>query len=164
MNLKRFLICSLASLTLCTTPQIFANELATSSIEEQQTNEISYEIVETEVENEYVLKPIVRNTYSINTGQKTKTLSAGDDVLHTFDNDALIGKHKKCKVTIITNPGLKLKVTLINRDTGLTIDSTEFSGTGDFTFALDSGLANYKIYIGNKSSVQGQIKYSIKSS
>ncbi|KEF36623.1 hypothetical protein M670_04185 [Schinkia azotoformans MEV2011] len=168
INLKKLLICSLASLTFCATPAVFANDLDASSIGEKQISEISYEIVETENENEYLLQPIVSNGVSINsinTGEQTKTLAAGADTYYIFDNDALFGFHKKCKVTIIKNPGLNLKVTLINRDTGVTVDSTNFyGGTGEYTFNLDSDLADYKIYIGNKSSESGQIKFSIKSS
>lgn len=165
INLKKLLICSLASLTFCTTPSVFASDLVASSMEEQQLSEVFYEIVETENENEYLLQPIVSNGISINsinTGEVTKTLAAGADTYHTFDNSAFFGNHKKCKVTIIKNPGLDLKVTLINRDTGATVDSTNIED--EHTFNLDSGLADYKIYIGNKSKVSGQIKYSIQSS
>lgn len=164
MKLRKLFLCSVAALTLCATSSVFASELVPASIE-TQSNEVAYTIVETEIEGEYVLQPVIDNTRSINTGEVTKTLAKGADTYYIFDNDALIGRHKKCTVTIIKNPGLDLKVTLINRDSGSTVDSTYFyGGTGTYTFSLDSGLADYKIYIGNKSNTSGQIKFSIKSS
>lgn len=164
MKLRKLFLCSVAALTLCATSSVFANDLAPASME-AYSNEVAYTLVETEIEGEYILQPVIGDSRSISTGEVTKTLSSGADTYYTFDNDALIGTHKKCKVTIIKNPGLDIKATLINRDSGETVDSTYFyGGTGSYTFNLDSGLADYKIYIGNKSNTSGQIKFSIKSS
>lgn len=163
-EIKKTILCSVAALILCATSSVFANEVAPASME-VYSNEVAYTIVETEIEGEYMLQSVIDYSRSISTGEVTKTLSSSADTYYTFDNDALVGKHKKCKVTIIKNPGLDLKVTLINRDSGATVDSTYFyGGTGSYTFSLDSGLADYKIYIGNKSTTSGQIKFSIKSS
>lgn len=98
---KTVMALGLATLTFPgLSPQAFASELDTSSIQEEQSTEVSYTLVETSVEGEYVAQPIEIGPRSYN-DTLTVTLGAGMDTLVSFDNSGVLwGTHSKVKVTI----------------------------------------------------------------
>ncbi|HHY73757.1 MAG TPA: hypothetical protein GX497_11180 [Bacillus bacterium] len=171
MKLNKLIICSVISLSFSSATAVFADTPSTQTLIEQNNSEMFYQAVETDVENEYLLQPITNKGRSLSTGTISQFLTeyeegaSTDEAIHTFDNKGVFSNHTKATVTIIRNPNLNLRVTLIDRETGREVDSTVFNKTtGSFTFYLNSSLTQYKIYIGNKSNVSGQIQYSIKTS